>query len=127
MRPTYEEMARHLGLFLCRDPACGLDHSIGSATLGVVHFNDIRFSWPGAKRFTALCAIALDPDIDNDVQPLWARVYRINRAASEVGKRIHIRVPRRFTKFDRYVVLAGVAGLSNEVPMRKQAYDWARR
>ena len=127
MRATYEEMALALGLAYCRDSRCGRDHSLGAADPGVVHFGDVRFSWPGAKRFLKLCALALDPTLRDRDAPAWLYVYRVNIAAREVGRRLGIRVPSRFLKTDRWVVMAGVAGLSNEVPMRKQAYDWARR
>lgn len=125
MRATYEEMARDLGLDYCS--RCRLfDHQAGEAQPGIVHFDDVRFSWPGAKQFLRLCALALDPTL-REVEPFWLYLYRLNMAAREAGERVRLRVPRRYMKLDRMTVLAGVAGLSNEVPMRKQAYDWARR
>jgi hypothetical protein len=125
MRPTYAAMAGDLGLDLCDD--CRLyDHVFGEAEPGRVHLLDVRFSWPGAKRFLKLCALALDPAL-RDVEPFWLYLYRLNMASRDAGQRLHLRVPSRYMKLDRMFVLAGVAGLSNEVPMRKQAYDWARR
>ena len=126
MRPTYEQMARDLGLDLCRSLDCPRDHFMGDAEPGRIHFTDIRFSWPGAKRFLRLAAIALDPSLREE-EPFWLYLYRLNIAARKVGLRVHLKVPRRFFELDRAFVLAGVAGLTNEVPMRRQAFDWARR
>jgi hypothetical protein len=125
MRATYEEMARELGLDYC-DRCRLFNHTMGEAQVGIVHLNDVRFSWPGAKAFLRLCAIALDPSL-RDVEPFWLYLYRLNIAARDVGLRVHLKVPRRFFELDRAFVLAGVAGLTNEVPMRRQAFDWARR
>ncbi|MEY2668628.1 MAG: hypothetical protein RJA59_1266 [Pseudomonadota bacterium] len=125
MRATYEQMARDLGLDYC-DRCRIFDHQSGEAQVGIVHLNDARFSWPGAKRFLRLCAIALDPTLREE-EPFWLYLYRLNIAARDVGVRVHLKVPRRYFRLDRMFVLAGVAGLSNEVPMRKQAFDWARR
>ena len=83
-------------------------------------------TWPATKVFLKLCARALDPDLD-DVEPFWLYVYRLNLATRDIGKRLHLRVPRQYQKLDRFAVLAGVAGVSNDVPYRKQAFDWARR
>jgi hypothetical protein len=124
-RRPYDEMARELGLDLCR--GCpDYDHAGGEAGAGRVHYDALTSSWPATKRFLKLCAYARDPAL-RDTGPLWAHVYLTNMASREIGRRLGIRVPSRYLTLDRIVVLAGVAGLSNDVPMRKQAYDWARR
>lgn len=125
MRATYEEMARDLGLDYC-DRCRLFDHAEGEAQVGIVHLDDARFSWPTTKRFLRLCAFALDPSLREE-EPFWLYLYRLNIAARDVGLRVNLKVPRRFFELDRAFVLAGVAGLTNEVPMRKQAFDWARR
>lgn len=125
MKPTYEEMARDLGLDYC-SRCRPFDHQTGEAQVGIIHLDDARFSWPRAKQFLRLCALALDPTL-REVEPFWLYLYRLNIAARDTGLRVHLKVPRRYFKLDRMTVLAGVAGLSNDVPMRKQAYDWARR
>ena len=125
MRPTYEQMARDLGLDLCEN--CRLfDHAVGETEPGRIHYFDLRWSWPGTKQFLRLAAIALDPSLREE-EPFWLYLYRLNIAARKVGLRVHLKVPRHFFELDRAFVLAGVAGLTNEVPMRKQAFDWARR
>lgn len=108
MTRTYADMAKQLGL----EPLEGFD---------------IPVTWPNTKHFLKMAAVELDPTINDLTQPVWRRVYRVSIAARDVGKRLHIRVPSRYLTFDRHVVRAGVAGLSNEVPLRKQAFDWSRR
>ena len=83
--------------------------------------------WPDIKRFLLLCARASDPSLNATDVPVWFMVYRANMAAREIGHRLHIRVPSHYHRLDKAVVLAGTAGLSNAIPLRKGAYDWARR
>lgn len=131
MRRTYGEMARALGVEFCfgmerSGSYCHAgDHRLGFATPGRVHLFDQPPRWGDLHRFLKLVANALDPTID-EAEP-WARVYRQNLSARALGHRIHIRVPARYLRFDRAFVKASVAGLPNETPLRKEAYDWARR
>jgi hypothetical protein len=84
--------------------------------------------WPDIKRFLLLCARAKDPTLWASYdEPVWLKVYRGNVAARYIGWQIHIRVPARYHRFDKMIVLSGVTLLSNDVPLRKQAFDWARR
>jgi hypothetical protein len=106
MKRTYQDMSRELGLEI------DYDHPV---------------NWANTKNFLKLCAVVRDPSLNDPTQPVWVRVYRTVVAARKVGDELRVRVPRRFWKLDRYIVLAGVAGLSNEVPLRRQAFDWARR
>jgi hypothetical protein len=138
MTRTYGSLIRDLGLTPCHGIGptghyCGLtrdQHIMGGVDRSdttVIHWLDVPLGkWPDVKRFLVVCARALDPTLmDND--PVWRQVYRGNVAARAVGRRLGIRVPARYLKFDRMVVLSGVAGLSNDVPFRKQAFDWSRR
>ncbi len=104
------------------------NHHIGDATPGVVHIVDRPLKgWPDKKRFLLLCAQAFDPTLGSSDEPVWHRVYRANMAARETGARLHIRVPAPYLRFDRRVVRDGVDGISNDVPLRQAAFDWARR
>ena len=126
---SYDELAQVLGLTQCRGilPTghyCHEEHRFeGSAKGGFVHFADRPFTQRNTLDFLRLAITAMDPPLADDLP--WRRVYRrhiqLRRLASRFG--VHY-VP---SGIDRAFVLAGVAGLSNEVPMRKQAFDWARR
>jgi hypothetical protein len=105
---TYTEMAEALGITL---PA---------------HFPERPVTKADTLTFLKVAAIELDPTI-NDEPVAWRRTYRLCRLARESGERIDIRLPARLWSADRAFVLAGVAGLPNSVPLRKQAFDWARR
>lgn len=128
---TYAEMATELGLDWCRGilPTghyCqGGDHKMGFVTEHTVHFADRRQSKPEVLAFLKLAAVATEPDIDDDVP--WRRVFRRGRLVREFSAQLRMRVPGRLWSTDKAFVLASVAGLSNEVPMRKLAFDWARR
>lgn len=131
-----DDMLRELGLTPCHGilPTghyCGISsamHITGTTTGRIVHCTDDEVdSWPDIKAFTRFAARALDPSLNDMAQPFWRRLYRENMAAREVGHRLHIRVPRRYLVMERLTVLAGVSGLPNNIPLRKQAYDWARR
>jgi len=76
---------------------------------------------------TRLCALALDPSPFLAADPAWKNQYRIAMAFRDVAARLHLRVPRRYLKLERAVVLAGVAALSNDIPLCKVAHDRARR
>lgn len=98
----------------------------GSATLGVVHMYGPGYLTNVHRlRFLYLAAIALNPDLEFD-EP-WRRVYRIAMFQRAWALTLRIRMPRGHQSHMKAFVLAGVAGLSNSVPLRKQAYDWARR
>jgi hypothetical protein len=130
---TYGGLIRELGLTPCHGIGptghyCSLDHNTGASDPGMVHIVDGPLGrWTDIKRFLLLCARALDLTRGVENEPDWLRVYRDNIAIRTVGKVLHIRVPSRYHRFDKTVVMAGVGGLSNDMPFRKQAYDWARR
>ena len=121
---SYASIVAALGLDLCRDP-CRFDHQVGAAEPGRIHYAGRRGSWPDTHRVLKLCALATDPSINEDIP--WRRVYRLNIAARAAGRVAGVRVPARVLAFDRAFVKAGVASLANDVPLRKEAYDWARR
>lgn len=132
----YGEMIRELGLVPCHGilPSghyCSFnpsDHYMGRTAAGIVHFTDDEATdMVRVQGFLKLCATAFDPTLIDTGQPLWRRIYRHNVAARDIGRRLHRRIPKRHTKFDRSIVKAGVAGVPNSVPLRRQAYDWARQ
>lgn len=131
---SYGTMAQALGLRLCHGilPTghyCGLNHHLNgqvSYDPPTVHFSDRPVTKADTQAFLRLVAQALDPSINDETVP-WRRVYRICRLARETGESIGVRLPARSWSADRAFVLAGVAGLPNSVPLRKQAFDWARR
>jgi hypothetical protein len=87
---------------------------------------DVRVTRGGLARFLGLAATALDPTINDE--PPWRRVYRRNVASRDVAHRLHVRMPgREHYDFDRSFVLASIASIPNSEPLRKQAFDWARR
>jgi len=151
MTRTYGGLIRELGLTPCHGimPTghyCGLglyEHERGEWTftgsgLTIIHIKDgpidVGYAhWADMKQFLLLCARAIDytlgPSYDGPSydEPVWRKVYRGNVAARIVGRRLHIRVPATYYAFDKLLVLSGTAGLSNDVLLRKQAFDWARR
>ena len=127
---TYGQLVRELDLDYCRGIDrngfyCDLDHVTGSYTPGTVHLADTPTTWPGIHRALKLAALAVTPAIDE--QTPWRRVYLLNIAARIMGKSAHVRVPARHLRFDRRFVLAGVAGIPNSEPMRRDAFNWARK
>jgi hypothetical protein len=146
MTRTYGGLIRELGLTPCHGitptghycPLTSYEHARGTWSrtmngLDIVHILDgpidVGYAhWADMKRFLLVCARALDYSLNPDIpEPIWRKVYRGNMAARAVGKRLHIRVPARYHRFDKTVVLMGTTGLANDVPFRKEAYDWARR
>lgn len=125
-------MARELGLAYCRGilPTghyCPRSHRLnGEAAGGTIHFADRQVTKTNTLAFLKLAAMIVDPALADEPVP-WRRVYLLNRLVRELGARLRLRIPTRLTKADKAFVLASIAGLSNEVPMRKQAFDWARR
>lgn len=131
MSRHYALLLADLGLEHCRGIRRGFychagDHEAGFAMPGIVHLTDRRWSWPGAHSVLKLAALATDPTL-LEIEPRWRRVWAINVAARELGRRARVRVPARCVEYDRAIVLAGVARLPNTVPDRKRAFDWARR
>ena len=103
-----------------------VSHASGEVTDdGVIHWADRRMEWPGLVRFLKLVAISRDPTLAKEVP--WRRVYRLNMALKEVEQEAHTRIPARYLRADRAFVKASVASLSNDVPLRKEAFDWSRR
>lgn len=133
MKRTYRSMADELGIEVCSD-CHGKDHRIGTVdhARGVIHLAEPRvrgtsyLTWADIALFFKLAARLEDPSIDEDIVQ-WRRVYRMNMLARQIAARIKVRVPARYATGNKAFVLAGVAGLPNSVPMRKQAFDWARR
>jgi len=125
---SYAEMAEALGVRWCAGVGeCPKWHgSTGSVTEGTVHLAGRRPSLQATIAFLTLAARVLDPSLDQETT-MWRRAYRLAVAKRDLARRVHVRLPRRVFDFERAHVLAGVAGLTNEVPLRKQAFDWARR
>jgi hypothetical protein len=102
------------------------DHMQGVVTKdGVVHWLERRVEFSGIVRFLRLVAQSRHPDINDEIP--WRRVYRLCKTATEMSPTIHTRIPARYFRKDRAFVKASVASLTNDVPMRKEAFDWARR
>jgi len=132
-RLTYPEMAERLGVKYCRGmlPTGHYCHAGEHRLNGFVTTSTVHLTEPSsidrrdALVFLRLAAQVLEPSINDDIP--WRRVYRLYRAIQAAASLFHMRYPPRYWSADKAFVLAGVAGLSNEVPMRKQAYNWARR
>lgn len=125
----YAEMADILGIDWCDEaaPACLARHvDGGSITEGTIHLIESETGVAATVRFLTLAARVLDPSLDEETV-MWRRAHRLVLAKRDLAHRVHVRLPRRVFDFERTYVLAGVAGLTNEVPGRKRAYDWARR
>jgi len=131
MRKTFQQIATELEVPYCggvrKGFYCHEQHDLaGSVVDGTIHMRDHKSGRPSAQvAFLKMVARARDPSLDTDIP--WRRVYRTDAAVYELARRIHIRPPKKVFDFDRAFVRAGVAGLSNDIPMRKQAYDWSRR
>jgi hypothetical protein len=130
-KKTFQQIAIELGVPYCgginKGFRCYLEHDLnGSLVDGTIHLTDrngYRASTTAA--LLSMAARIRDPSLDADLP--WRRVYRVSIAARGLAAEIHVRLPREVWDFNRAFVKAGVAGLSNDVPLRKQAYDWARR
>ena len=132
MRRSYPALAGELGLeccsgvrrtgFYCR----GFDHRAGSAEAGCIHLVDIRVTKPGLARFLKLAAIAQDPDLNEEVP--WRRVYLLYVRSRQLAGRLRVRMPpKEVYAHDRAFVRAGTAGMPNNVALRREAFNWARR
>jgi len=105
---------------------CHEDHDLnGSVVDGVIHVRDRTVTRQNIASVLKLVARARDPTLADDVP--WRRVYRISVVVRALAAQLHYRIPRESFAADRSFVLASVAGLPNNVPLRKQAFDWARR
>ena len=129
---TYWGIAEMVGAEYCRGIRDGFycteqaDHQVGAVSPdGIIHWADRRMSWPGLVHFLKLVAISRDPSIASDVP--WRRVYRINMGLKQAARDAHTHIPARFIRPDRLFVRASVASLGNDVPMRREAYEWSRR
>jgi len=133
---NYDEMAAALNVTRCRGRTpsghyCDQQHDKeGSITNypgpdgPVIHFSERPYEQANTLAFLKLVARVQEPSIDMDVP--WRRVYRINMKVKFLARFLHIINPAHSARADRAFVLAGVAPLGNDVPMRKQAFDWAR-
>lgn len=130
---TFQQMAGRLDVPWCGGlmPSgfyCRADHrDVGSISDGIVHLAEPTLvDRRDALAFLRLAVQVLDPTINDDIP--WRRVYRLYRGVWHAADVFHLRFAgRRYWGADKAFVLAGVAGLSNDVPMRRQAFDWARR
>lgn len=125
---TTEEMAQGLGIKLCTGMLptgrkCHFNHLVGSVHEGTLHFYSRVMGKADTLAFLRAASSLLDPSLRDD--PPWLRVYRQNMAFRAMSKKLGIRPPDPAT--DKKFVLASVVDMSNEVPMRRQAFDWARR
>ena len=128
---TYGEMAAALGVTRCRGRTstghyCTHVHDRqGSITDDTVHFSERRVKRPDTLALLKLVARIQDPSLDHDVP--WRRVYRMNLKVRSYASFLGIPDPAYPSHGDRAFVLASVASIPNSEPMRKQAFDWARR
>jgi len=138
---NYQAMAAALNVTLCRGRTpsghyCQEQHDKeGSITNhpspkgAVIHFSDRPHHPKSANAntlaFLKLVARVQEPSIDMD-EP-WRRVYRLNQKVRFLARFLKIPNPATPAHADKAFVLASVASLNNDVPMRKQAYNWARR
>jgi hypothetical protein len=131
MKTTVAAITRELGVPYCwgisRGFYCPRDHrQQGTITPdGTIHLHDHVVTKTNLVTVLRMIAIAQDPTLNGDVP--WRRVYRIDVAIRALAIRLRTRIPRETFANDRSFVRASCAGLSNDVPMRKQAFDWARR
>lgn len=135
MQDDYDAMAEALGVTRCRGIEstrryCPQDHG-GPGTVtndGVVHFSHRPYG-PTRRAdtlaFLKLVARSQEPNLDEDVP--WRRIYRLNMKVRFLARFLRIPDPARPARQDRAFVRASVASLPNSEPLRKQAYDWARR
>lgn len=131
IKRKYPDVVRTLGLqycggvnsrgFMCQD----FDHRIGEAEPGVVHFLDGRWSWPRMYKLLKLTALARHPDINRE--PSWRRVWRMSTTAASMGQEARMRVPSKYSAFDRKFVLASVVNVPTGAPDREKAFNWARK
>lgn len=128
MTRSYTDLTLSLGLMPCRSCDLGIAiHAKGRTTGTTIHFLDKNINRADNKRFLKLATMALDPTLTDRREPLWRHIYRTSIAMRDVARALHILIPRSDMALSRAVVLAGVAGLTNDVPLREQAYNWARR
>lgn len=129
---SYERMAQQLGIEWCggirpTGHTCYEEHRLNGSVKGrTVHFADRPVTALSTIVFLKLAAQVIDPTLADETAP-WRRVYRAHLIVRACSRRLHVRLPARYFGADRAFVLAGVAGLPNSVPMRRQAFDWARR
>lgn len=134
MSDGYDAMAETLAATRCHGDGspfgeryCPQDHT-GPGTVthdGVAHFCIHPVTQANTLAFLKLVARSQEPSIDEDLP--WRRIYRLNTKVRFLANFLHIPDPALPAHQDRAFVRASVAGLPNTVPMRKQAYDWARR
>jgi hypothetical protein len=124
---SYDEMAKTLRVLWCGGYFDGTRHGpLGVISNGIIHIDDRPPSLGATVMFLTLAARLIDPTLDEETV-LWRRAHRLALAKRDLARKVHVRLPRSVFDFERAYVLAGVAGLTNEVPGRKRAYDWARR
>lgn len=131
MKRLTSQLAKEAGLDYCwgmlkTGGRCPREHRLnGEVTLdGVIHLADKPANRTNTHAFLRLAAISIDPTVQDETAP-WRRVYRLDVLMRGIAR--HLKVPYKSSSMDRAFVLAGVAGLSDDVWLRKQAFDWARR
>ena len=130
-KKTFQQIATELGVPYCgginKGFRCHEQHDLnGSLANGTIHLTDRNgYRDSTTASLLSMAARIRDPSLDDDLP--WRRVYRVSIAARVLAAEIHVRLPRGIWDFNRAFVKAGVAGLSNDVPLRKQAFNWARR
>lgn len=130
MRRTAANIAHTLNIPYCggiyKGFRCYEEHKLnGSVTNGIMHLEDRLVNRYTIASVLKLAARAQDPTLADDVP--WRRVYRTSVAVQALAATARVRYSRESFKADRAFVLANVAGMPNEVPLRRQAFDWARR
>lgn len=128
MKRTYRNLAKQLGLALCPDedgafiPACQWP----GWSPGLIHWEGGRVTTAGLYRFLLTAAVALDEKLV-EVQPEWRRIYLLHQAASRLARQLRVRVPFEQSLLERRRVKALLVGVPSHIPLRKEAFQWARR
>lgn len=135
MRRTYASIAESLGVQLCQGDGAvypdeqqwtGPDHERGAWNGGVVHWRERRVTPAGLYRFLKLAAFALDEPHIRDVLD-WRRTYLVHQAINRLAHKARVRVPAELSTLERRRVKAMLIHVPRSTPLRKEAFQWARR
>lgn len=135
-RMTFPDVAAQLGVTICGpNDLCRqsqIDHDRGeySLTLGMVHWRERRMTKAGLYRFLRLVALAKHPDMTRTitgVRPTWQRTYLIHRQVNVYARMLHVRIPFDLTREARARVKSSVLDVPRRTPLRREAFQWARR
>lgn len=106
MMPTFDEIARMVGVELCRH--CSIDfipkrgrrnHNSGWAQPGIVHWSPRKATRAGIRHFLILVAEAKEPFI-TELTP-WMRIWTSNVEAQRLAQVLGVAFPRILTAKDR--------------------------